>query len=182
MEFTSGRRQRNLMEHRVRTNGEKQLFTQISTGTRIHNSILSPGNVIESNSNISNSVLGRRVAVEKECNLEHCILLGGNSNGCGNGKKTEKPTNHIGRNSNLSHVILDNRVWIGDDVNIGPDNGNPDQRAEILQAVGLKPYRVLDDGTIDGDFYIDPETGILVIGEMGNNGHEELILPDGTKC
>jgi len=30
----------------------------------------------------------------------------------------------------------------------------------------LKPYRELDDGTIEGEFHVDPRTGILIIGKQ----------------
>jgi hypothetical protein len=58
----------------------------------------------------------------------------------------------------------------------------PEERKSVLQRVGLKPYAELADGTIEGDFYIEPETGILIIGRQHDPDPKERILPDGLRC
>ena len=89
---------------------------------------------------------------------------------------------HIGKGSKLSYAILDKNVWVGEGVDIGPHNGNADIRRKILQSIGLRPYRELDDGRIEGDFCIDPGTGILVMGKQNEADPKEPILPDGLRC
>ena len=88
---------------------------------------------------------------------------------------------NIGRNSSLSRVILDKNVRVGKDVHISPRNGTPEKRKEILHGAGLEPYRETSDGSVTGDFYIEPETGILVIGKR-SDAAEEPALPDGLVC
>ena len=110
-------------------------------------------------------------------------MLGAEKNGTHNNRTGAKEhTTRIGKGSKLSHVILDKNVWIGDGVDVGPHNGTPEERIKILQRVGLEPYEKHADGTTKGDFYIEPETGILVIGRRNGTTARERILPNGLKC
>jgi hypothetical protein len=67
-------------------------------------------------------------------------------------------------------------------VDIGPHNGTPEQRTQILQEIGLKPYKEKEDATIEGDFCVEPDTGILVVGRQYEPDPKEPILPDGLRC
>lgn len=182
MEFTHTRPPINLSGW-VRTQEERQPLAEIYTSSSIRNSILSTGDVIHRGSSITNSVLGRQVSIGEGSTIDHSILLG--ANGAGNGSNwpgRRTYTTRIGKGSSLSHVILDSNVNVGKNVDIGRHNGTPAERREILQSIGLKPYRELDDGTIEGDFYIEPEEGILVIGKQNNADSREPLLPDGLRC
>jgi len=66
--------------------------------------------------------------------------------------------------------------------NIGPHNGTPEEREKILKSIGLKPYMENSDGTVEGDFYLEPDTGILVVGKQNDFDPQNPILPDGLKC
>jgi hypothetical protein len=108
-------------------------------------------------------------------------LLGASRNEYHNNQIRREYTTNIGKGSNLSYVIVDKNVWIGKGVDIGPHNGTPEIRKEILQNIGLEPYRKVDDGTIEGDFSLDPKTGILVIGKQTETDPKIPIIPDGTR-
>jgi len=148
---------------------------EIVNGASIHSSIISYGAKVGKQSNITNSVLGDGIAVERNCILDNCILLGSSM---GDSINTEL----IGRNSRLDSVILSRNVCVGKDVEISPNNGTPEERSEILIKAGLKPYKECVNGEIEGDFYIEPETGILVIGEQPNPGSQNPTLPEGLRC
>jgi glucose-1-phosphate adenylyltransferase len=179
MEFTNGKRPINFLTHGIRTNESHRTVARVATGSSILRSILSPGDMIHSESSITDCVLGSWVVIGKGCSMDKCILLGTHSNGLRTGKEH---ITRIGKNSNISSVIMDEGVRIGDCVNINPNNGSPGRRAEILQNIGLKPYRELGNGTIEGDFYIEPDTGILVIGRSRKTMNRGAFLPSGTKC
>ena len=182
MEFTREKPPIGLLEYRVRTHERYLPSVRIATGVSIQGAILSSGDIIHQGSNITNSVLGYRVVIEEGCILDHCVLLGADRNEFHNDQIRRKYTTHIGKSSRLSYVISDKNVWIGEGVNIDPHNATPERRKEILQGIGLKPYRELGDGRIEGDFYIEPETGILVIGKQHDADPKEPILPNGLKC
>ena len=76
---------------------------------------------------------------------------------------------------------MDKNVWIGEGVHINPNNGTIDERIKSLVNIGLKPYKELDDGTIEGDFSIEPQTGILVIGKQREADPKRPIIPDGSR-
>jgi ADP-glucose pyrophosphorylase len=126
--------------------------------------------------------LGPQVVVEERCKLDHCVFLGADRNEFRNNTITRKYTTHIGKDSRLSYVILDKNVWIGEGVEISPDNGTPEQRGEILKSIGLKPYKEIENGAVEGDFYIEPEMGILVIGKQYGTDPRKPIIPHGLKC
>ena len=120
--------------------------------------------------------------VEEDCSIDHCVLLGADRNEFHGNSLTRRYTTRIGSGSVLKYVILDKNVWVGRGVEISPDSGTPEVREEILRNAGLRPYRELDDGTVEGDFYIEPEMGILVIGKQYDADPKKPILPDGLKC
>jgi glucose-1-phosphate adenylyltransferase len=154
---------------------------QVGSNSFIQKTILNPGDVVNPQDSIVNSVLGRRIVIEEKCKLDHCILLGDDRNNVAQTDKGEYVT-RIGKGSDLNYVILDKNVWIGEGVSISPYNGTPDIRKAILEEAGLKPYKELNDGSIEGDFYIEPETGILVIGKQNDTNPGKPILPDGMRC
>jgi glucose-1-phosphate adenylyltransferase len=172
----------NLLRHRIRTYERHLPGVWVAGDVSDQNVILSPGDIIHQGSVITDSVLGYQVVVEEECILNHCVLLGADRDEFHNNQVRREYTTRVGRGSSLSYVILDKNVWVGDGVNIDPHNGTPERRKETLQSVGLKPYREHGDGTVEGDFCIDPETGILVIGKQHDADPKEPILPDGLEC
>ena len=182
MEFTNGKSPINFLKHQVKTS-EIYVPPYIATSASLQNVILDTADVIRQGSIIIDSVLGRQVVVEERCIIDHCVLLGADTNGP-HDTRTEKRqyTTHIGRGSSLSYAILDRNVWVGEGVDIGPHNGTPEKRGGILQSIGLKPYRELDHGMVEGDFYIEPDTGILVIRKQYDADPKKPILPDGLKC
>ena len=182
MDFTNGKIPIASLEHRVKTYDKYPPSAQIDAGASVENTILGSGDVICHGSTITNSVLGDRVVIEEGCALDHCILLGADGNGSHSNRIRGEYTMRIGKGSSLSYAILGKNVWVGEGVDISPHNGTPERRGELLQSTGLKPYRELDDGTVDGDFYIDPDTGILVIGKQHDDGPKKPVLPDGLKC
>ncbi len=136
-------------------------------------------------SSITHSVLGPQVVVEDDCTLDNCVLLGSDTHGSPNGQAARGSTAsaiNIGEHSSLDHVILNKNARVGKDVHISPNNGTPEEREKILQSIGLKPYRELPDGTAEGDFYIEPKSGILVIGKQAGADPKEPVLPDGLVC
>ena len=154
----------------------------IDSGASIHGVMLSAGNEIHRGSVVTNSVLGSQIIVEEDCALDHCIFLGADRSEFYSRSPKREYTTHIGKGSNLSYVILDKNVWVGEGVEISPHNGTPGKRQQILESIGLRPYRELDDGTVEGDFYIDPEMGILVIGKQYEADPKKPMLIDDLKC
>jgi glucose-1-phosphate adenylyltransferase len=181
MEFLRENPPIDLSKNQIRTHERNLPGVRIANNAHVHNAILSAGDLIKKDSIITNSVLGYQVTIEEECNLDHCILLGASRNEYHNNQIRREYTTNIGKDSDLSYVIIDKNVWIGKGVDVGPHNGAPERRSEILQSIGLKPYREMDDGEIEGDFSIDPVTGILVIGKQGEADPKIPILPDGIK-
>ena len=182
MEFTQSNPPTGL-PMRLAGNYEKlRSSTDVSAKSLLKNVILSPGDVIQRGSSITSSVLGRQVVVEEDCAIDHSIFLNANGNAFGRSQTGRGYTTRIGKGSNLSHVILDENVKVGKNVDIGPHNGTPEERSEILQSVGLKPYEELPDGSVEGDFYIEREGGILVMGKQSDADSRRPILPDGLRC
>jgi glucose-1-phosphate adenylyltransferase len=183
MEFACGSAPIDLFKHRIRKHERHLPGPSIAANTAVQNTILSSGNAIRRGSVIMDSVLGYQVIAEEDCVLGHCVLLGADRNEFHDNEIREQYTTRIGKGSNLSYVILDKNVWVGEGVNIGPHNGTYEIRRRILQdIVGLKPYKEIADGTIEGDFYIEPGTGILVIGKQNESDPKEPMLPDGLRC
>jgi len=182
MEFACGSAPIDLFKHRIRKHERHLPGPSIAANTAIQSTVLSSGNVIQRGAVITNSVLGYQVVIEEDCVLGHCVLLGADRNEFHDNEIREQYTTRIGKGSNLSYVILDKNVWIGEGINIGPHNGSYEIRRKILQDIGLKPYREIADGTIEGDFYIEPGTGILVIGKQNESDPKEPMLPDGLRC
>ncbi len=181
MDFTNGSSPINLSRRLMQMYGNA--CTQVPADPPVHHTLLNSCNSVHQGSVITDSVLGHQVIVEEECTLDHCVVLGAEKNGTHNNRTGAKEhTTRIGKGSKLSHVILDKNVWIGDGVDVGPHNGTPEERIKILQRVGLEPYEKHADGTTKGDFYIEPETGILVIGRRNGTTARERILPNGLKC
>lgn len=182
MEFACERSPLDFVKHNVKANEKCRSCSYIACDDSFSDTILCSCDVICQGSSITHSVLGHQVVVEEDCELGNCVLLGSDTSRPRNGQAIGERIMHIGRNSSLSHVILDKDIWVGKDVYISPHNGTPGEREKILQSIGLKPYRELPDGTVEGDFYIEPETGILVIGKQADTGHKEPVLPDGLVC
>jgi glucose-1-phosphate adenylyltransferase len=183
MAFANGKAPIDLSKHRIRTQKALLPSPHIAIDSSINGTILSSGDVIHQGSTVRNSVLGYQVVIEKGCKIEHCVFLGDEKNGVHSAQMNERRyTTQIGKYSSLSHTILHENVWIGEGVDISPYNGTPEERKEILKSVGLVPYTKLNDGTVEGDFYIEPDTGILVIGKQYDADPKKPILPDGLKC
>ena len=181
MEFLKENPPIDLSKNQIRTHERNLPGVRIGNNSQIHSVILSSGDEIKKGSIVTNSVLGYQVTIEGECQLDHCVLLGASRNEYHNNQIRREYTTNIGKGSNLSYVIIDKNVWIGKGVDIGPHNGTPEIRKEILQNIGLEPYRKVDDGTIEGDFSLDPKTGILVIGKQTETDPKIPIIPDGTR-
>jgi glucose-1-phosphate adenylyltransferase len=183
MEFSNGTPPIELFKRQMDVYGEYLPFAHIANGVSVEGVILSSGDAIHGGSEIVNSVLGYRVVVEQDCRIDHCVLLGADRNGshrnCIKGKGN---TMRIGKGSSLKYAILDKNIWVGEGVDIGPHNGTPEARKQILQSIGLKPYKELEDGNFEGDFCIDLDTGILVIGKQNDADPKEPTLPDGLRC
>jgi glucose-1-phosphate adenylyltransferase len=182
MDFVCGEPPMNLLHHRTKRTELCLPCAWIGSGASTHGVMLSPGDEIHQGSVITNSVLGSQVVIEEGCELDHCVFLGADRIQFSGNTVRRAYTTRIGRGTRLSHVILDKNVWVGQDVEISPRAGTPEERSGILQNTGLKPYRELDEGTVEGDFYIEPETGILVIGKQYDADPKQPILPDGLKC
>ena len=181
MDFVNGASPIDISKHLIRTYGKS--CKRVPSDASIHHTILNSCDIVHQKSVITDSVLGHRVIVEEACMLDHCILLGAERNGSHHSHaKAEQNSTRIGKGSRLSHVILGENVWIGEGVDVGPHNGTPEERKAALQRAGLKPYGEHDGGTLEGDFYIEPETGILVIGKQHGSDPKERILSDGLKC
>lgn len=178
MDFLRGDPPLNLIREQIRTNQRYLPSAQILSNTIIQNAILSPGDIIRKGSKIKNTVLGYQCTIEENCYLDHCILLGASKNEFFNNQIRREYTTRIGRGSIIRYAILDKNVWIGENVVIDPRNGTIEERQKKLEALGLKPYRELEDGTIEGDFCIDRETGILVIGKQNEADPKIPILHD----
>jgi ADP-glucose pyrophosphorylase len=119
-------------------------YTQLSAGDKIRDSELML------------VMAGYQVTVESGSEIDHTMLLGADRN-----TRFQKYSTRI-KDSRLSYVIADKNVWI-EDCDIGPHNGSPEERIEAFVKAGLQPYTVNDNGSITGDFHIDPGTGIITI-------------------
>jgi glucose-1-phosphate adenylyltransferase len=182
MDFTDGSPPIGLSDHNnIRTPWKQFPRARVSSGSSIRNAIIGPCDIIRSRTEIKNSILGPGITVEQGCSLDQCVLLGANELHVGSINEGGHLV-RIGENTSLSHVILDENVCIGNNVDIGPRNGSAERREQILQGIGLKPYRDYGNGKPEGDFYLEPDTGILVIGKPRGANYEEPILPDGLKC
>ncbi|MBD3182442.1 hypothetical protein GF312_09135 [Candidatus Poribacteria bacterium] len=170
MEFINGKSPIINLEKQIKTKGKKN-------HSPIKNAILNSDNIIRESSIIKNSVLGSKITIEDQCLLENCIILGNDIN-----NRNGHYANQIGKGSKLSHVILDENVWVGKDVNINPCNGTYEQRKKTLESVGLKPYRENGSEITKGDFYIEPDSGILIIGRQCETKTKKIVLPDGIRC
>jgi glucose-1-phosphate adenylyltransferase len=155
---------------------------KVDNSSHIKRTILGSGDIISPQNDIIDSVLGQGIVTGERCTLDHCVLLGADTDNCSDARIGKGEYVTIGKGSSLNYVILDKNVWIGEYVNISPQNGTPVRRKEILQKAGLKPYREIEGGVVEGDFYIEPETGILIIGKQNDINPEKPILPDGIKC
>jgi len=182
MDFTRGRPPIAIPKDQAGTCGDPMPFLRTSTGSPVQRAILSSGDEIHPGSAIKDSVLGYDVVVDGGCKIDHCIFLGAERSGFCNSQAGRECATYVGKGSILSYVILDSNVRVGEGVNIGPHNGTPEERKGILRSIGLKPYTENSDGTVDGDFSIEPDIGILVIGKQNNNDSKEAILPDGLEC
>lgn len=178
MEFT--RKPTSLWKSWTGISEESLPSPQLSDSSYVRGTILSSGDIIGQKNNITDSVIGQNVKIEEGCTLDHCIILGADMNELS--QVNEYAITRIDKSSHLDHVILDKNTWVGKGVDISPQNKTIDRRREILQSIGLKPYKELGNGMVEGDFYIEPETDILVIGEQHNTGRQKLTLPDGLKC
>jgi glucose-1-phosphate adenylyltransferase len=182
MEFVNGDPPMDLLQYQIRTPERYLPSAWIASDVSIKGAILSPGDVIHKGITIKNSVLGYQTIIEEGCTLDRCLLLGADKDEFHHNRIRKEYTMHIGKGSSLSYVILDKNVWVGEGVDIGPHNGTPEKREEMLKSIGLKPYIEHDDGKTEGDFCIEPETGILVIGRQQDADPKKPILPDGLRC
>ena len=182
LEFAGDRPPVDLIKNRIRTYHRYLPGPWIAGDAYVQGAILSPGDIIQRKSVVTSCVLGYQTFIGERCKLDRCVILGADRNEFHDNQLRREYTTRIGAGSNLSYTILDKNVWIGRNVDIGPHNGSPEERSRVLKNVGLKPYRELPDGIFEGDFCIDPETNILVIGKQSGEDPKEPILPDGLRC
>ena len=182
MEFTQGKPPIDLLNYQLGKYNSSLHNPKIASGAFVKGTIISAGDMISFNSSITNSVLGHQVLIEEGCRLDHCILLGADRSKTRYGNRTNNYSTRVEKNASLSYVILDDNVLIGKGVDISPKNGTPQQREELLQSVGLKPYIECADGTIEGDYYLDHETGILAISARDEDDSPQFVFPEGFRC
>ena len=154
MAYAAGNGPINLGEKVVRTYLRNLPMATI-TDSDVKFAQLSPGDRIES-SQLRLVIAGYQVIVDSGSEIDHSLLLGADRNTSSNRYSS------IVRSSKLSKVVLDKNVWV-EGCDLGPHNGDPEEREAKLIKSGLEPYSVNDEGMITGDFYIDKETGILCI-------------------
>ncbi len=181
MDFISKNSPINLLKHRIRTMRRHLPAPRIARNAQVKGSILTGGDEIQTRSKIFNSVLGYQVVIDEGCELDKCILLGADRNVYYQNNLKEYNTTFIGKESKLEKVIVDKNVKIGSNVELSPKFGDPKERRTKLAKLGLKPYKELEDGKIEGDFYIDPERNILVIGKRTGDKKEKIVIPDNFK-
>lgn len=169
----------DLFEHRVRTNERHLPGSQIAQCERLVNVVLSDGVIIQPGCSLEDVVFGYQVIVEKGASLEECILFGADRDVFFQERRVQGYTTRIGPGAHLRKVIVGENVWLPPNINLDPQNGLPAKREQGLIRAGLKPYHELDDGTAEGDFYLDPERNILVLGRMNQADPKEPLLPSG---
>ncbi|MGM0439129.1 MAG: glucose-1-phosphate adenylyltransferase family protein [Patescibacteria group bacterium] len=177
MDFIGKNTPIDLIKHRVRTTGRHLPGPRIAKTGQVIGSLLSNGDDIAAGSKIINSVLGYQVIVSEKATVKESILLGGDRNQYYRDQLRKYNISFIGKNSNLEKVIFDKNVKVGSNVNISPDFGSPEERRKNLKKIGLKPYRERN-GSVEGDFYIDEDRNILVLGKRTSKDKEELTIPD----
>jgi glucose-1-phosphate adenylyltransferase len=183
MEFANGNPPMEALRRRKYVYREYLPFTHIANSASAEGVILSSGDVIHKGSRVTSSVLGYRTLVEQNCSIDQCVLLGADRDEFYQDRSTGGDSiMRIGRGTRLKKVILDKNIWVGEGVDISPDNGTPEERTQILESIGLIPYKEYETGGGEGDFHIDPDTGILVMGRQGNARLQRPILPDGLIC
>jgi len=183
MEFCGDKQPIDLLINQILTAERSLPSAYIANGAVVSGSILSPGSEVYKGSNLTNVVAGYQVVVEEGCTLDHCVLLGADRNEYFNDELRRKYETLIGKGSRLSNVIFDKNVKIGRNVEINPKNATPKEREKLLIQAGLEPYTENNDtGTISGDFYIEPEGNILVLGKQRTGLPQDLTLPDGFRC
>jgi len=176
MEFTREKTPIDLTIHRVKTAKRNLPATRIARGAQCDGCILSAGDEISSGSLVTNSVLGYQVLVEENCRIDNSIFLGANRNEYFNNIPRREYYTLIGAGSRLEYALFDKNVRIGKNVSISPRNGTLQEREAKLISIGLKPYKELPNGRAEGDFSIDPETNILVLGKQTDS--TKLMIPD----
>ena len=180
MDFTKERAPLDLIANRVRTSVRYLPGPRIASGASVQSCILSPGDEISKGCVVKNSVIGYQTLMEKDSELKECILLGADRNEFFNNKLRHENITHIGEGSKLEKVILDKNVKIGKNVIISPEYDTYEEREEKLKSIGLKPYTELEDGRAKGDYYLDKETGILVIAKQRDP--TQYMFPSNFEC
>ncbi len=175
MEFLAGKSSIDL--EMVKTTYRDLLKSaKIGHSATVSGCFFNEGDEILSGSKVNNCIFGYQVIVDNDCIIKDSIFLGADRNYYWKGELKEYNSTFIGNNSTLKKVIFDKNVKIGKNVNLSPDFGSPKEREENLESVGLIPYG--KDGKNEGDFYIDPESNILVIGKQTEESKKELTVPD----
>ncbi len=180
MDFLSKNPPINFMKNRIKTTSRQLPSLRISRGASVGGSIVARGNEIYSGSQVINSIIGYQNIIDKNVKLSNCILMGGDRNQYYLNNIREYNATVIGKESDLERVIIDRNVKIGENVTLSPKFGSPKKREETLKKIGLNPYRE-KDGRIEGDFYIEPNRNILVIGKRTGKRKEEVIIPENFK-
>lgn len=178
MDFVSKNTPINLVKYRMRTRMRHLPSPRVASGAQVEASILSGGNEISTGSKLKNCVLGYQVVIGENVKLNDCILLGADRNQYYENKLRKYNTTFVDDNTSLEKVIFDKNVKIGNNVQISPKFGSPTERAKRFKEIGLKPYTE-KDGNIEGDFFIDEERNILVLGKRVRDKKEKLTIPDG---
>jgi glucose-1-phosphate adenylyltransferase len=178
MDFVLRNRPINLVKHRIRTRMRALPAPRIEIGAKVESSILSDGSHIFTGSKLKNCILGYQTMINENVEMKDCILLGADRNQYYKNQLREYNTTFIDSNTSLERVIFDKNVKIGSNVQISPKFGSPKERERRFREIGLKPYKE-SNGKIEGDFFIDEERNILVLGKRVRDKKEDLTIPDG---
>jgi glucose-1-phosphate adenylyltransferase len=178
MDFVGKTSPINLVKYRMRTRMRHLPAPRISTGAKVESSILSGGNQILSGSKLKNCILGYQTMINEDVELKDCILLGADRNQYYENQLRRYNTTFVDSNTSLERVIFDKNVKIGSNVQVSPKFGSPKEREKKFREIGLKPYTE-KNGKIQGDFFIDEERNILVLGKRVRDKREEVTIPDG---
>ncbi|NQU98920.1 hypothetical protein HQ533_05630 [Candidatus Woesearchaeota archaeon] len=167
----------NLTHARFRTYLRDLPSARIMNGATVKGgSIITPGSEFYRGSIVKGSVLGHQVILEEGAKVFDSILFGADRNDYHNGLLRREFSTRIGRHSVVEKAIIDKNVQIGSKVDIRPENGTYEERVSRLEELGLIHHDAKNN--VRGDFYLDKESGILVIGKQNTDG---LLIPDGYK-
>ncbi|MFW6283296.1 MAG: sugar phosphate nucleotidyltransferase [Minisyncoccales bacterium] len=168
----------DLIKHRIRTVMRYLPGPQAARDAQLSGNIRSNGTKIRNKSRVQNSVLGYQVTIDKNCKIKKCIFLGADRNQYYQNQLKKKNTTFVDHDTEIEKAIIDKNVEIGSNVKLSPDFGTPEERRKNLESIGLEPYKE-EAGKIKGDFYIEPDRNILVIGKKVYPEKNKIVIPSG---